>query len=80
MAPSQSNPEQVSKVIHQIVFLLDTIDNKVLIAYHDFIAAKVRSHAYTGMYDDEYALLQHIFGLKIVLQNRRRERQKLNEK
>ncbi len=73
MAPSHSKPEQVQTTINQMIFLLDTIDNKVLLAYHDYVASKVRDHSYSGVHDEQYAILAHIIALKIVLQNGRRQ-------
>lgn len=74
MAPSHSTPAQVSKTIEHIIFLLDTIDNKVLAAYHDYVARKVRDNNYDGSLNNQYALLHHIYALKVVLQSERRNR------
>ena len=72
MAPSHSKPEQVSAVMKQIIVLLDSIDNKVLIAYYEWLGAQVRKKGYMGEYDIEYALLTPLFAWKVVQQNARR--------
>ncbi len=74
MSPSHSTPNQVSKTIEQIIFLIDTIDNKVLLAYHDYVAKQVRKPGYDYTLNNQYALLHHIYALKIVLQSERRNR------
>lgn len=74
MAPSHSSPEQVGKTIEQIIFLIDTVDNKVLLAYHEWLSRAVREHSHSGAYDAQFALLTHLFALKILLQNERRKR------
>lgn len=76
MAPSHSTPEQVSKTIQQIIFLIDTIDNKALLAYHEYVARNIRARTSVSELDVEYDLLAHIFAFKVVLQNRRRELKK----
>jgi hypothetical protein len=43
MAPSHSTPESVSKTIQHIVFLIDTIDNKALLAYHNYVSREIRA-------------------------------------
>lgn len=73
MAPSQSTPQQVSNVMKQIIMLIDSVDNKVLLAYYDMIAKKVREHTYSGVFDTEYGIITHLFALKVIIQNERRK-------
>jgi hypothetical protein len=74
MAPSHSTPQQVSKTIDHIITLLDSIDNKVLAAYHDYVAMQVRKKDYDYSLNNQYALLHHIYAIKVVLQTERRDR------
>lgn len=72
MAPSHSTPQQVSQTMKQVITLIDSIDNKVLLAYYEYLGAQMRRSGYRGEYDVEYAMLTPLFALKVVQQNARR--------
>lgn len=71
MAPSHSTPAHCSKTLYQIITLMDSFDNKSLIAYRDYVARSVAQHGYDGSLDNEYALLNHLIALKVTLQHQR---------
>lgn len=71
MAPSHSTPEQCHKTVNHIITLMDSFDNKSLLAYRDYVARSVTQHGYDGSLDNEYALLNHLIALKVTLQHQR---------
>lgn len=71
MPPSHSTPEKCQKTLHQIITLMDSFDNKCLLAYRDYVARTVAQNGYDGVLDNEYALLNHLIALKVTLQNAR---------
>lgn len=75
MAPSHSTPQAVAKTIKQIMTLVDSIDNKSMLAYHKYILRSIiaKDTAYDGEYDSELALLDHMLGVKVTLQSERRK-------
>lgn len=72
MAPSHSKPEQVAQTMKQIIALLDSVDNKVLIAYYEYLGAQMRRRGYLGEYDVEYSLLTPLFAWKVIQQRSRK--------
>lgn len=71
MAPSHSNPKQCAATVNQIVALLQSFDNKVLIAYHAMLARQVSVEGVTSEQREMYLIVCQLMALKIQLQNER---------
>lgn len=74
MAPSHSTPDSVSKTIQQITVLLNSIDNKVLLAYHEYLARVVTREGHSTEEGVHYASVCHLMALKVVQQVERNTR------
>ena len=68
MAPSHSTPEQCAKIIRDILYLVDSIDNKVLVAYHDYLARKVTYEGQSSEELQQHSVVCTLMALKIQRQ------------
>lgn len=77
MAPSHSTPDKCKKTINQIVALIDTFDNKALLAYHDYLARMVTKDGITSEYRVHHTIVCQLMALKIQLQYERNQTNKI---
>lgn len=73
MAPSHSTPQQCAKTINQIIALIKSFDNNVLLTYHDHLARRITQKGVTAEERQQHAIVCQLMALKIQLQYERNQ-------